>query len=75
MRFKQRQLFVNSSHVLVDVRAIFRPVIAVRTTVTNLEEVAMGLVVTHHTVFRQESVSATRTVEPTVTISRLPTCK
>ena len=35
----------------------------------------MGPVVTHHTVFRQETVCATRAVEPTVMICRLSTCK
>ena len=75
MWLKQRQLFVDPSYVFVDVRAILWPVIAVRTPKTSLVEVAMGPVVTHHTVFRQETVCATRAVEPTVMICRLSTCK
>lgn len=74
MRFKQGQFFVDPSHVLVDVRAILWPVIAVCTPEMCLVQVAMGAVVAHHTVFGQESVRATRTLEPTVMIHRLYTC-
>ena len=55
---------MDSSHVLVHVRAVLGAVIAVYASETSLVEIAVGAEVAHHAVPREETVGASGTVEP-----------
>lgn len=75
MGFEQRQLSMDSSHVLVHVRAVLGAVIAVYASETSLVEIAVGAKMAHHAVPREETVGASRTVEPGTFFRLLLTCK